>query len=132
MTNTTDLLKGMLTKQEYFRNVYRYTPRLKDIAMAIAAEAMELWEGSGGKWWKSYEDGNGEFLERWGKLTVNEAETVLKQIELINEEHNKEEIIDLLHFVLEACLQYGMSAEEIYNIYSQKMVKNRERQRTGY
>ncbi len=128
----TDFLADMLATQENFQRMHKYAPRLKDISMAIAAEAMELWEGSGGKWWKNYTDNSNSFNQRWGHMGADEAEEYLRMIEVINEQANKKEIIDLFHFVLEACVAYGMSSTEIHAIYSAKMAENKERQRTGY
>tara|TARA_R100000808_G_C2145575_1_gene153415 strand:+ start:1509 stop:1928 length:420 start_codon:yes stop_codon:yes gene_type:complete len=42
------------------------------------------------------------------------------------------EIIDLLHFVLELALVWGLDAKSIKTIYMSKMEENIRRQKTGY
>lgn len=103
-----DLLKEMLDMQDKFQNRFNMHPPLADVASAIVAEAGgELWKAGGGKWWseKKY-----------------------------SREEKAEEIIDILHFWLQACITVGLTAEEIFDIYSRKLAENyrRQFQKGGY
>jgi hypothetical protein len=57
-------------------------------------------------------------------------------VELGSPEHREEmrrEIIDLLHFVLEAAIVHGLSAKDLFDAYVAKSEVNRKRQeRPGY
>jgi hypothetical protein len=46
--------------------------------------------------------------------------------------HFKEEMVDGLHFYIEACLFAGMTAEELHSIYFKKHAVNIKRQETNY
>lgn len=54
----------------------------------------------------------------------------------VNREAVKEELVDILHFFVSACLQMGISAEELYRGYLAKNAENFRRQeglsREGY
>ena len=98
-----DLLEMMLSMQRKFQWKFKFTPEppLKDIASALGSEADELWKAGGGKWWS---------------------------IKGHTREKVAEEIIDILHFWLMACLKIGLSADEIFEIYSKKLAENYKRQ----
>jgi len=102
-----DLLEAMLDMQDKFQNRFGYDPPLKDIASALGSEADELWKASGGKWWS---------------------------IKGCTREKIAFEIIDALHFWLMACLKIGLTADEIFEIYSKKLAENyrRQLQKGGY
>lgn len=56
-----------------------------------------------------------------------------KQTEMMTDvDHFKEEIIDGLHFYIEACILAGMTAEEIHEIYFKKHAVNKFRQNSLY
>ena len=75
---------------------------LRKYCQAIIHEAAEFIESAGFKWW-----------------------SVDKQCDV----HNlKVELVDMLHFWLSLCLIMGMSAEDIADIYFQKLQINHQRQ----
>lgn len=55
-----------------------------------------------------------------------------KKGQQFNEEKFKEEIIDIIHFVMNLAIISGMSSEEIYNRYLNKNKENHQRQKDGY
>lgn len=52
-----------------------------------------------------------------------------KDINAIDRDKIREEIIDIWHFLISASLAAGMSAQDVYKIYLIKLEKNYERQR---
>lgn len=46
--------------------------------------------------------------------------------------HLKEEMVDALHFFIEACILMGVSAEDLFELYMKKSRVNKFRQRTNY
>lgn len=42
------------------------------------------------------------------------------------------ELIDVLHFILEICIMWGMNADTIFEYYKAKMEENHARQARGY
>ncbi|MFW6310815.1 MAG: dUTPase [Nanoarchaeota archaeon] len=84
---------------------------LKHHILALSDETAELQREINWKWW------------------VNDKE--------IDEEACKEELIDMIHFNLQALILLGCDANEIYNIYMGKNKENHKRQngetnRKGY
>lgn len=70
---------------------------------------------------------------------ISEAVQVLKnwkawkQTEMeADSTHFKEELIDAVHFMVEAMILSGMTAEDVYEIYTKKNKVNQFRQRTNY
>lgn len=56
-----------------------------------------------------------------------------KQTEMASdEEHFKEELIDALHFYIEACIFAGITSEELHEIYFKKNEVNHFRQESNY
>lgn len=55
-----------------------------------------------------------------------------KQGQLFNEVKFKEEIIDIMHFVLNLAIISGMTADEFYARYINKNKENHDRQEQGY
>ena len=56
-----------------------------------------------------------------------------KQTEMMTDvDHFKEEMIDALHFYVEACLLAGITAKEVHGIYFKKHAVNKFRQRSSY
>ena len=55
-----------------------------------------------------------------------------KQGQTMNNEKRKEEIVDLVHFVVNLCLITGMSSNELYQRYVNKNKENHQRQDNGY
>ncbi len=73
----------------------------KDV-LAIVAELGELLDEVNFKWWKN----------------PKEIDTAAVQ----------EELIDVLHFFISMCIRAGMSAEDLYRIYTDKNKENVDRQ----
>jgi len=55
-----------------------------------------------------------------------------KKGQFFNEENFKAEIIDLFHFLVNLCLVVNMDADEFYNRYCIKNIKNINRKNEGY
>jgi len=55
-----------------------------------------------------------------------------KQTQELNLMKYKEELVDALHFFVNLCLVFGITAEELYKGYLQKNKVNANRQRDGY
>lgn len=55
-----------------------------------------------------------------------------KKGQQFNEEKFKEEIADILHFVMNLCIAVNMDAEELYQRYMNKNNENKERKKSGY
>lgn len=123
-----DYLTEMLKIQKEFQDKAGYYPLIKDIASAIMAEGGELWMGAGGKWWKTYIEGK----DRWHKMTPEEIVEYIREVEEQNQENIDEELIDILHFWLVACLVRKLDAKKIFQIYFKKMGINIDRRETGY
>ncbi len=71
-------------------------------ALALMVELGEVVEEAKNKWWK------------------NDKE--------IDHAKLKEEIVDVLHFFLGMCIDCGMTADELFDIYLQKNKENYDRQ----
>lgn len=80
--------------------------RLSLICTAIIHEACELQRLCNYKWWKRPEP--------------------------FDEDKAKEELVDILHFVIHAAIELNMDAKELFNEYTKKNLINRERQMRGY
>jgi NTP pyrophosphatase (non-canonical NTP hydrolase) len=98
-------LEEMLKLQKDFQEKFNFHPTLHLIASAIMTEAGELWEASGGKWWSKKKH---------------------------MDDKRREELIDILHFFLAYCVEIGISAEELFERYAQKLSINYKRQFNGY
>ena len=55
-----------------------------------------------------------------------------KKGQQFNNENFKEEIVDLLHFIMNLVIISGMDADEFYNRYLGKNKENHQRQKDGY
>ncbi len=80
--------------------------RISLLCTAIIHEAVELQRLCNYKWWKRPEP-----------LDLNKA---------------KEELIDIIHFVIHAAIELDMDAKALFNEYAKKNAINRERQLRGY
>ena len=106
----TDKLDELFRLQKEFQTKYGFFPTLDKWASALTAEGGELWtastDGKGqGKWWKKQPD---------------------------TREHQVEELVDILHFFLGACLCLDMTPEELFDAYTKKLGVNYKRQQEGY
>ncbi|GBC73915.1 hypothetical protein HRbin04_01324 [archaeon HR04] len=84
----------------------RREERISKLCTAIIHEACELQDLTNWKWWKSPS--------------------------VFDEEKAREELIDILHFVLQISIELGMDAKDILSAYARKNAINRERQLKGY
>lgn len=73
---------------------------------ALSQELAELIDSVPWKWWAKYQ-----------KFDVQNA---------------KVEVIDLFHFLVSLAQTLGMTADEVYQIYTKKNEVNHQRQETGY
>jgi dimeric dUTPase (all-alpha-NTP-PPase superfamily) len=114
--NKGDKLDEMLRRQRTYssqlsQKIGRYKwgdeKRIEALTEAIIQEACELQNLTNWKWWKQTKK----------EFDVGKA---------------KEELIDIVHFVLDVALVLGMSAEDIYREYIKKNKINLERLKNGY
>ena len=84
----------------------RKEARISSLAMAIVHEAVELQNLTNWKWWKKSKE--------------------------FDEALAKEELVDILHFVVQASIELGMMPTEILDEYCKKNQINFERQEKGY
>lgn len=84
--------------------VDKYTPQewIQKKALALIGEVTEVLDETNYKWWKI----NQEFKS--DKL--------------------KEELVDVLHFLISMCLTAGLTSEELFAIYMSKHQENLDRQ----
>ncbi len=80
--------------------------KISSLSVAIIHEAVELQRLTNWKWWKRSQDFN-----------------ILLA---------KEEVVDILHFVIQASLELGMSPTELVKEYSKKHNINKKRQELKY
>lgn len=80
--------------------------RISVLMTAIIHEATELQDLTSWKWWK-----------KPSRFEMEMAQT---------------ELIDILHFVIQAALELQMTAEKVLDVYMDKNSVNRERKRSGY
>lgn len=80
--------------------------RISVLSVAIIHEAVELQRLTNWKWWKKDSD--------------------------FNEKLAKEELIDILHFVIQIALELDMNANDLINEYKKKNEINKNRQKNNY
>jgi dimeric dUTPase (all-alpha-NTP-PPase superfamily) len=80
--------------------------RVSALMTAVIHEAIELQDLTSWKWWK-----------RPSGFEVKMAQT---------------ELIDILHFVIQAALELEMTPQDVLDVYMNKNYVNRERKRLGY
>jgi len=102
-----DKLDLLFQMQQKFQNKYGFKDiGLDRLASAIMAEGGELWKIGEGKWWSK---------------------------KIYPREQKVEELIDILHFFLTACLEINITPQELLDEYSKKLAENYRRQiRRGY
>lgn len=77
-----------------------------------------------------------EWIQKEVLAMISELSEVLDEVNFkwwknkkeINDKQLKEEIVDLLHFLISMSLKAGMSSEEIFSIYMEKNAENIRRQ----
>ena len=80
--------------------------RVSNMCVALIHEVVELQRLTNWKWWKQP-----------ANFDVMDA---------------REEIADMLHFILQMSLELGMTPEDILKEYERKNAVNQERQESGY
>jgi len=100
------LQKGLAEMMDLSRYPDDKEGRISALCTAIIHEAVELQRTTSWKWWK--------------KPTK------------FNEDHAREELIDVWHFVVQASLELGLTPDDILEEYKRKNKINRERQENGY
>ncbi len=113
MNQYQDMLEKIFDEQrklvEYLeadRYPKRTEERVSALMTAIIHEAIELQDLTSWKWWK-----------RPSEFEIERAQT---------------ELIDILHFVIQAALELQMTPRKLLNTYLNKNYVNRERKRAGY
>jgi dimeric dUTPase (all-alpha-NTP-PPase superfamily) len=101
-----DKLDELFKMQREFQDEHGYWPDLHHVCAAGAAEFLELWAKSGGKWWKKH------------KVALKEEQV--------------EELVDVLHFFLLACLKLEITPLELFDAYKEKLNVNIERAKNNY
>lgn len=79
---------------------------VKNEVLAIMSELAEILDEVNYKWWKNPKE--------------------------INEEALKEEVIDVIHFVISLSLKIGLSSNELFQVYLEKNKVNIKRQEENY
>ena len=80
--------------------------RISALCTAMIHEAIELQRTTNWKWWKK-------------PTEFNQAEA-------------KEELADILHFLIQVSLELGLTPDDILKEYQRKNEINRQRQKDGY
>lgn len=80
---------------------------LRNYALAMTQEISELVDSTNWKWWRT-------------------------KVDLFDDQNIKVELIDILHFWVSACQVMGLSAEDVFRMYSKKNEINARRQTAGY
>ncbi len=78
------------------------TEWLQKHTLAIVAELAEVLDDVNYRWWKKPRE--------------------------VDKAHLHEELSDILHFLVSMCIESGMSAEDLYNVYVGKNKENFDRQ----
>jgi len=124
MTNKEDKLDIIFQKQielqERLGNIYKINSSdsmkqkfINQMILAIQEEAIEIMRESAYK--------NPDYVEfGWKKGQTSDNEKF------------KDEIADLLHFLVNLCIVSDMDAEELFNRYTGKNKENHERQDNNY
>lgn len=110
----TDSLETIFTKQKELDEMVLKRDRFPQTkseqidkqCTAIIHETVELQRETNWKWWK--------------------------QPEPLDERKAKEELIDILHFVISAAINLGMTHEQVLFEYLRKNQINKQRQERGY
>ena len=98
-----ELQKGFQDKLRVERNLNFTTEEwIQKQTLAMISELAELLDEVNFKWWKNPHE--------------------------LNKESLHEELSDILHFFISMCLEAGMTAEDLYNVYVGKNKENHARQ----
>lgn len=110
----TDLLEEIFRLQKEYNSMVHHNgrypttraERIDKLMEAVIHEAVELQDETNWKWWKQP-----------------------KPVQL---EKAKEELIDILHFVIDTAMELDMDAQQTYMQFLKKNQINRKRQEEGY
>jgi len=111
-----DMLKEIFRKQELFQLALKY-----DVTKMTDKERVEYIK------WNS--------IAMFDEICESLRETPWKpwkKKQSLNIERYREELIDLLHFFVNACLVSGMTADDLFDKYTIKMKENIDRQMRKY
>ena len=111
-----DMLKEIFRKQELFQLALKY-----DVTKMTDKERVEYIK------WNS--------IAMFDEICESLRETPWKpwkKKQSLNIERYREELIDLLHFFVNACLVSGMTADDLFDKYTIKMKENIDRQMMKY
>ena len=100
------LQKGLADMMDLSRYPGDKEGRVSALCTAMIHEAVELQMTTNWKWWKKPAK--------------------------FDEEHAREELIDIWHFVVQASLELGLEPKDILDEYKRKNEINRQRQKDGY
>ena len=100
------LQKEYLSTFKFERYPKSLEERISVLCTAIIHEATELQDLTSWKWWKTFRG--------------------------FDKEKAKEELIDILHFFIQACIELDLTPSDLLEIYRAKNYVNRERARSGY
>lgn len=96
---------------------FHRTNATRDLVDAMHNELEETREHTPWKGWRRYPDGMYEALGSDMSTEVSEL---------------RYELVDMLHFLVELCLVWGMSSADLMRMYGEKMAVNERRQEDGY
>jgi len=111
-----DMLREIFTKQQELNlrigvdtnglSEEEKTKWILNYCRALGQELAELTDSVPWKWWAKYQE--------------------------FDEQNAKIEVIDMLHFLISMAQVLGMTADDVYDLYTQKHKVNHERQDSGY
>ncbi len=108
-----DILEEIFRLQKEYVSTFtfeRYPKSLEErisaLCTAIIHEAAELQDLTSWKWWKTFKG--------------------------FDKEKAKEEVVDILHFLIQACIELNLTPQDLLELYRAKNYVNRERAQKGY
>jgi dimeric dUTPase (all-alpha-NTP-PPase superfamily) len=100
------LQKEYLSSFTFERYPKSLEERISALCTAIIHEAAELQDLTSWKWWKTFKG--------------------------FDKEKAKEEIVDILHFLIQACIELDLTPKDLLELYRTKNYINRDRALSGY
>lgn len=111
-----DMLKQLWDKQEQLNRMIgvdtsnmskaQQVEWLLNYSRAMTQEIAELVDSVPWKWWAKYQD--------------------------FDKQNARVEVVDLFHFLISSAQVLGMSAEDVFELYTKKHQVNQDRQENGY
>jgi hypothetical protein len=122
------LLRAMFEKQKELHEKYVPIESAKGILTSLGPVDINTCHGQ-----QIIKDFFWRITEELGEAANCLKNKPWKQTEILtDEEHFKEEVIDALHFFIEALILMGFDAESLYQYYFKKNKVNQFRQRSKY